>query len=173
MIKKHHICVALFLSVIVVADLIVAHFGPSILPYTAFFLIPFDLLTRDILHEEWKGPMLWPKIGGLILAGGLIAYILNRDALMVAAASITAFTAATIVNTAVYAKMESHPVMVKMNVSNFFAAITDSIIFPYIAFGVLPFHIMLQQSTAKFVGGLVWSFLYTKLFLVKKSNHFE
>ena len=163
-VKIEHICVFLFLGAIVCADLVVAEFGPRALPFTAFFLIPFDLVTRDILHEKWKNKNLWLRIFGLIMMGGIIAFLLNKDALNVAKASILAFTCATLINTFIYSLMDKYRVYIKMNTSNLFAAITDSIIFPYIAFGVLPLEIMIQQSSAKFLGGLMWSAIFIYLY---------
>lgn len=164
------ICVTLFLIAIVAADLVITHFGPKALPFTAFFLIPFDLVTRDILHEKWKGKCLWPKIGVLVLSGGIISYLLNQDALNVAKASVLAFACATFINTVIYQLLYAFKTIIKMNVSNLFAAITDSVIFPFIAFGVLPLDIMITQSLAKFGGGILWSTLFVLLLKEKLIN---
>lgn len=45
--------VGLFLSAIVGANLISAHFGPGASIYNAFFLIGLTLTTRDRLHDLW------------------------------------------------------------------------------------------------------------------------
>ena len=47
--------VFLYISAIVVANNMVSMFGEIGLWVTGFFLIPFDLLARDILHEQWRG----------------------------------------------------------------------------------------------------------------------
>ena len=159
------LCV-LFLSAIVCANLAVTFIGISALPYTAFILIPFDLIVRDVLHDEWEGSWLYPKMGLLILSGGLISYLLNADSANIALASVIAFTFAGMVDTFVYHIFRGTHRVFKMNTSNFFSSITDSILFPLIAFGVVNNQIALSQSSAKFFGGMIWSFLF--VYILKK-----
>ena len=52
--------------------------------------------------------------------------------------------------------------MVRANVSNFFAAGADSLLFPTIAFGAFMPLIVLAQWTAKVLGGLVWSWVFAR-----------
>lgn len=44
----------LYFMAISVANGLVTHFGQDALPFTAFFLIPFDLVVRDLLQDRWQ-----------------------------------------------------------------------------------------------------------------------
>ena len=70
--------IALYLLAVVIANLVVAHYGQPALPFTAFLLVPLDLVTRDVLHHEWKHDRLWPKMTALIAAGSLLALRWHR-----------------------------------------------------------------------------------------------
>ena len=70
--------VILYLVAIVLANLSVAHFGPSAAVVNAFIFIGLDLTTRDELHERWHGRNLWLKMACLIAAGSLLSWFLNN-----------------------------------------------------------------------------------------------
>jgi hypothetical protein len=74
------IYVAIYLAAIVVANLSVAALGPQAVIVNAFLLIGLDLTLRDKLHDRWNNDQLALRMGALILAGGVISYVLNRDA---------------------------------------------------------------------------------------------
>jgi len=153
--------VALYLGAIVAANFTVARFGQAALPFTAFVLIPFDLVTRDVLHEHWTGPRLWQRMAVLILAGSALTAALSWDAARIAVASASAFSLAGLVNAGVYHVMRERPRLVRMNVSNAAAAVVDSLVFPVVAFWptVDPL-LSASQAGSKFVGGLFWSWLF-------------
>jgi hypothetical protein len=67
------IAIAVFLAAIVGANLSAAHFGPVTTPINAFQLIGLDLSLRDCLNDCWNGNGLWPKMGLLLISGGLLA----------------------------------------------------------------------------------------------------
>lgn len=46
--------VLIYISALVIANLLVAHFGPWFSPINAFLLIGLDLSLRDYLHDKWK-----------------------------------------------------------------------------------------------------------------------
>ena len=158
--------VVLYLSAIVVANFVVAGFGQAALPFTAWVLIPFDLVTRDVLHERWsKAKGGWVlRMVLLIAAGSILTAALSWDARRIALASFVAFAAAGTVNTAVYHWLRAKGRMLRMNTSNLFAAVVDSIIFPVIAFwpGVDPW-LCAGQAGSKFFGGLFWSWLFVRI----------
>jgi hypothetical protein len=153
----------IYVSAIVVANLLVAHFGPWFSPINAFVLIGLDLALRDRLHDRWAGNKLWPKMFGLIASAGAISYILNPAAGMIAVASVVAFSVAGLVDAFVYHVLGKKHFMIKSNGSNSAGALADSIIFPTIAFGALMPAIVLLQFAAKFLGGLMWSYIIWKL----------
>lgn len=151
------VVVLAFLGAIVAANLLVVTFGPAVTIVNAFVLIAFDLVTRDILHDAWRGNGLVWKMGALIAAGGAISYAMNRDAGIIAAASVTAFASASTVDAIVYHALLSRPWFQRANASNVFGAAVDSTVFPLIAFGAFLPGIVLGQFAAKVLGGLFWT----------------
>jgi len=149
--------VVLYLAAIVAANLITTKFGASASIVNAFLFIGLDLTSRDRLHEAWhKRGLVW-KMGLLIGVGSLLSWLLNRNAGMIAIASFAAFASAAVVDTIVYQFLRERSYLVKVNGSNVFSALVDSLIFPTIAFGGIMPLITLGQFTAKVLGGFVWS----------------
>lgn len=152
------IYVILYLVSIVLANLSVAQFGPSVAVINAFLFIGLDLTVRDKLHETWHKNNLVLKMGLLILAGSVLSWVLNRNAGQIAVASFVAFSLAAVVDTVVYHKLMKYQKLVRINGSNVPSALVDSIAFPAIAFGFpLLIPIMAGQFIAKVAGGFVWS----------------
>jgi queuosine precursor transporter len=151
------IAVPIYFAAIVMANLSIAHFGPWVSPINSFLLIGLDLSLRDHLHDRWQGAGLWPRMLGLIVGAGIVSYLLNPAAGQIAIASAVAFTAAGLVNAAVYHRLLRLPFLARANASNVPAAAADSLIFPTLAFGVLMPEIVALQFLAKVGGGAVWS----------------
>ena len=155
--------VALYIAAVVLANFSVWFFGPVSTPINAFLFIGLDFIVRDKLQDLWTGRHLFPKMGALIGAGALITFLLNPDAGRIAAASCIAFSISNSVDWGVYYMIRKKPWLVRANVSNFFAAGADSLIFPTIAFGAFMPLIVLAQWTAKILGGLLWSWVFAKV----------
>lgn len=153
------VLIGFYLVAIIAANLAVAHFGPWALPVTAWVLIPFDLCSRDILHERWhaKGWGLAWRMALLIFSGSALSVLLNLGALRVAIASFCAFALAGTVDTIVCHIMYKYGRFVRMNTSNVFSAITDSVVFPAVAFSMFSLSLSATQAGAKFVGGIFWT----------------
>jgi uncharacterized PurR-regulated membrane protein YhhQ (DUF165 family) len=141
----------------VAANLLVATFGPAISPINAFLLIGLDLTLRDWLHVRLK---TW-QMGGLIVGTGVLTYLLNPAAGMIAVASAVSFLVASLVDWAVFIKTTGSWIK-RANVSNTAGAAVDSVLFPTIAFGVLMPEIVILQFAAKVIGGFVWSYILKK-----------
>ena len=141
----------------VAANLLVATFGPAISPINAFLLIGLDLTLRDWLHVRLK---TW-QMGGLILGTGVLTYLLNPAAGMIAVASAVSFLVAALVDWAVFVRTTGSWIK-RANVSNTAGAAVDSLLFPTIAFGVLMPEIVALQFVAKVSGGAVWSYVLEK-----------
>ena len=139
------------------ANLSVATFGPAVTPLNAFILIGFDLAMRDWLHVRLKQTHML----GLIAGTGVLTYMLNPAAGMIAVASASAFTLAALTDFAVFSKV-SGSWLKRSNTSNVAAAAVDSIVFPTIAFGALMPHIVAMQFVAKVAGGAVWSWVIAR-----------
>jgi len=140
------------------ANLSVAAFGPAVSPINAFFLIGFDLAMRDWLHVRLKQTHMLVLIAGT----GVLTYVLNPAAGMIAIASASAFTLAALVDFAVFSKV-SGSWLKRSNTSNVAAAAVDSIVFPTIAFGALMPHIVLMQFVAKVAGGALWAWAISRI----------
>lgn len=153
--------VALFLAAITAANLISAKYGPEASIYNAFALIGLTLVIRDQLHDEWQRHRL-PKMLLLILVGSVLAYVVTPDAGRIGLASGVAFLAAESVDALVYHAARSWAWLERSNLSNFFGAAVDSLVFPTIAFGGLMWGITLGQFTAKVAGALLFSLVIAR-----------
>jgi queuosine precursor transporter len=151
--------ISIYGSAMILANLSVAAFGPAISPINAFFLIGLDLALRDWLHVRLKA---WQMLA-LILATGLLTYLLNPAAGKIAIASACAFTAAAVVDWATFFKLKGSW-LYRANGSNIAGAAVDSLIFPTLAFGVLMPHIVAMQFVAKVAGGSLWAYILNKRF---------
>lgn len=157
------IYVVMYLVAVVLANLSASFFGAYASILNAFLFIGLDLTARDKLHDVWQGKYLWAKMFLLIAVGSGISYLLNRNAGMIAVASLVAFAVAGAVDALVYQKLHDKTWMWKVNGSNVFSALADSMIFPTIAFGGIMPLIMLGQFAAKVSGGFIWSWIIAKV----------
>lgn len=151
------IAIAAYAAAMILANLIVAAFGPWVSPINAFLLIGLDLALRDWLHVRLK---VW-QMGSLIAFTGGLTFILNPAAGQIAVASAAAFTAAALVDWGTFARLRGSW-MFRANGSNVAGAAVDSLLFPTIAFGVLMPHIVALQFVAKVAGGVVWSWILNR-----------
>lgn len=153
-----YFAIAIYAAAMTAANLIVAAFGPWVSPINAFVLIGLDLALRDWLHVRLK---VW-QMGALIAATGMLTYVLNPAAGMIAIASAAAFTSAAVVDWSVFAKLRGSWLF-RANGSNVAGAAVDSLIFLTIAFGALMPHIVLMQFAAKVAGGALWAWVISKV----------
>ena len=162
--------ISIFILAVVVANLLVNRFGHIALPFTAFVLIPFDLVTRDVLHEQWAGKSrgaVYLYFLALIGAAGLATLLVHSGAAWVVAGSIAGFSGATAANTVCYDLILTYRPDVsrfwRMTVSNVVAAAADSVLFPLVAFGWVNTAIAVSQAGAKSFGGVLWAIAYVAL----------
>lgn len=151
--------IILYLLAIVTANLVTAKFGKSASVINSFLFIGLDLTSRDKLHEAWKQRGLFWKMGLLISFGSLLSWFMNRNAGIIALASFTAFVVSAIVDAFTYQILHKKSYFVKVNGSNVFSALFDSILFPVIAFGGIMPALTLFQFIAKITGGFIWSYI--------------
>lgn len=161
--------VYIYIFSLTVANLLVAWLGPWFSPINAFVLIGLDLFLRDKLHDRWQNNRLALRMLGMIGAAGVLSYLINQNAGMIAIASTAAFVSAMAVDSLIYHKLRHLPWWKKANGSNIGGAAVDSIVFPTIAFGVLMPQIVLLQFVCKVFGGFVWSFIIDSL--SRHTNH--
>jgi uncharacterized PurR-regulated membrane protein YhhQ (DUF165 family) len=142
---------------LIAANLLVNEFGPWISPINSFLLIGLDLSLRDWLHLRMSRKAMFM----LILFSAITSYFINPSSMMIAIASSTSFLISGLVDYYVFTKAKGKWI-VRSNKSNFFGAITDSVLFPTIAFGVLMPEIIVLQSLSKITGGFVFSLILSK-----------
>jgi hypothetical protein len=157
------IAIAIYALAMTAANLSIAQFGPWVSPINSFLFIGLDLALRDFLHTKLKA---W-QMGGLILGTGVLTYLLNPSAGMIAVASAVSFTAASVIDWIAFAKITGSWFK-RANGSNIAGAAVDSVVFPTLAFGVLMPQIVAMQFLAKVCGGAFWAYAITK---VKRENH--
>lgn len=145
-----------YMLAILLANAGVAAWGPWFLPVTAVLLIPLDLTTRDILHEYWHGRGLVWRMGLLVGAGALLTWLVVPSSSRIAAASVISFSVSAVVDTVVCQALYHRGRWVRMNGSNVCSALTDSVLFPWVAFGLVSPTLTLAQASMKVVGGAVW-----------------
>ena len=158
---KTLLLVGVYLTAIISANLLVAHYGAWIVPITSFCLIGLNFTTRNMLHFLWS-KHLWLRMGLLIGAGSLLSWLINYDAGRVALASFAAFACAAAVDTFAHHVLRHKVFMVTVNGSNMWGAIVDSVIFISLAFGQFLWPIILIQIATKIGGGFAWSLVYRR-----------
>ncbi len=156
---RTYLLVTAFLAAIAIGNLLVAEYGQIALVFTAWVVIPFDMLTRDLLHERWRDDRLALRLSGLVLAGAAISVIVSPASLRVSVASCLAFALSMGVNSLVFHALLERSRFARMNTSNLAAAIVDSIAFPALALGTIDPWLSAAQAGSKFAGGLAWTSL--------------
>jgi queuosine precursor transporter len=161
--KRTVFYVSLYLLAIILANFSVFYFGVNAAYVNAFLFIGLDLTSRDSLHEIWNNENLFLKMLVLVFSGSFISFLLNTDAYNIALASFLAFFVAGMVDYVIYKILHNHNRMVKINGSNIFGSMTDSLIFPTIAFGGFSIVVTLGQFLAKVLGGFFWSLIIDQI----------
>lgn len=151
------LAIAVYAAAIIIANLLVARFGPAIMPVLAFVLIGLDLALRDWLHVRLRA---W-QMGALIAATGLLTYLWNPAAQQIAIASAVSFAVAAVADWLVFLRLPGSWFRRSAS-SNVAGAAVDSILFPTLAFGVLMPQIVLAQFAAKVIGGTLWTWILSR-----------
>lgn len=159
------VAVLIYAAAMTLANLSVSAFGPWVSPINAFVLIGLDLALRDWLHLRLR---MW-QMGALIASTGALTYALNPSAGAIAVASAVAFTAAAVVDWAVFWRLPGSWLR-RANGSNVAGAAVDSVVFPTLAFGALLPHIVLAQFVAKVAGGALWAYALQRLALLHSTD---
>ncbi len=154
--------IALYASAVIAANLLVAQFGPSITPINAFLLIGFDLALRNYLSFK----MNKAQMTLMILGTGVLSYLLNPAAGMIAIASGVAFTLAALADWMTFNTVTGK--WMKRNLAgNSVGALVDSLVFPTLAFGSLMPVIVVAQFVAKVAGGTLWGYIINRQLVAK------
>jgi len=152
------IALALYATVLVVANMIIGVFGPMATGIVAFFLIGFDLTLRDYLQLRLRGWQMFALIAG----SGSITYMLDRASGEIALASAAAFALAGMADWFTFSRLRGSWLR-RANMSNVVGSAVDSLVFPTLAFGSLMPVVVLMQFAAKLAGGALWSMVFNKI----------
>lgn len=160
--------VGTYLAAIVAANLSISHWGTRAAIWNAVILIGFDLVTRDRLHDAWKGHVL-RNMSVLIVTGSVLSYVaglaFGNGAFVgqIALASGVAFAAATTADTIVYHLRRKKSWSDRSNESNVAGAAVDSLVFAVMLTAVTPipfsWAFVLTLWSAKVAGGYCWSLI--------------
>lgn len=149
--------VVVYITGLVLANILVGHFGPSVTPVLGFLFVGLDLSLRDWLHVRIRP---W-QMGLLILAAGLITFALDRSATRIAAASSISFAVAAMADWFVFTRVRGSWIRKSLS-SNVVGDLVDSCLFPCLAFGAFMPLIIAGQFVAKFAGSTVWSLIINR-----------
>lgn len=147
-----------YATAMIAANASVAYFGPWVSPINSFFLIGLDLSLRDWLHMRLSRL----QMGALIIASGVLTWLLNAAPAQIAIASAVSFVISASVDWVVFSSLWRKPWMLRANSSNVAGAAIDSVLFPTLAFGVLMPGLIAMQFAAKVGGGAMWSWVLRK-----------
>ncbi len=153
-----YLAISIYAFAMTLANLSIATWGPWVSPINAFLFIGLDLALRDWLHTKLRTS----QMGALIAVTGLITYLLNPSAGMIAVASAVAFTSAAVIDWAVFMK-STGTWLQRSTKSNIAGAAVDSLVFPTLAFGALMPQIVAMQFLAKVVGGSMWGYVIARI----------
>lgn len=152
-----YLLICLYAFAVVLANLLVTLFGPSITPVNAFFLIGMDLALRNYLSFK----MTRGGMAVMIVGTGVISYTINPASGVIAIASGVAFILASLADWATFNTVTGH--WMKRNLAgNSVGALVDSVVFPTIAFGSIMPAIVIAQFIAKVAGGSMWGWILSK-----------
>lgn len=163
--------ILLYVFAIVLANGLVTTYGQPALVVTAFVLIPFDLVVRDLLQDRWQGRyMWWGWMAVLVLGGSLISYFTTVASERIAVASMTAFVLTGALDAMTYQWAIRLGRLFRINFATLIAAFTDSIVFALLAFDDVDNWLVVSQAGSKILGGVVWSLLLYRLFKKRGSR---
>jgi uncharacterized PurR-regulated membrane protein YhhQ (DUF165 family) len=95
----------------------------------------------------------------LILTGSLLAWVVSPGRRHIGLASGLAFLCSETVDAVVYSLVRRRPWLERSNISNFFGAAVDSVVFPTVAFGGFLLGVTVGQFTAKVAGALLFTLI--------------
>lgn len=146
------IAVIVYAIAMILANLLIAVFGPTLAPFNSFVLIGLDLALRDWLHVRLK-PL---NMLCLIVGTGCATYLLNPTAGAIAIASALAFNFAAIADWVTFARLRGSWLF-RANGSNCVGAFVDSIVFLLLVPFPFSWAIAMQMIVVKIAGGAFWS----------------
>lgn len=161
------VLLATYCGAITTANGLVTAYGQPALLVTAFCVIPFDLVVRDLMQDRWQDQSSWAlrlRMAVVILAGSGLSYITTVGSLRVTTASFIAFSLTGLVDALTYQWMIKLGRLFRINTATVIGGMTDTVVFATIAFDHASLELMASQAVMKVAGGAVWSLLLFRLF---------
>ena len=152
-----------WLLAIVAANLSAANFGIWATPINAFLLVGLEITLRDYLHTK----LTHIQLVFMVVVGGVLSFIINKDALNIALGSSLAVTISCYVDYYIFSKSKG-TWLSKSNKSNIGSAAVDSVVFPTVAFGVFNISVVLSQFAVKVFGDFIWGYLINRFVVSRK-----
>lgn len=155
----------IYISAMLLANVLAASFGPVITPFNSFFLIGLDMTLRDYLQQK----ISFLHMGLLIAATAGLTFFLTPSASSIAIASAVAFSLSAVTSWFVFYLSRRMKWIARSSTANVFGSAVDSFVFPLFAFGAFLPHIVAGQLLAKVFGGFVWAVIFQKTILKNRS----
>lgn len=148
------LAILIYAAAMTLANLSVAHFGPSVAPINAFVLIGLDLALRNRLALRMNAAQML----GLIAGTSALSFLLNPASGQIALASFIAFSASALADWLTFRTLAGQWLRRCLGGVAVGAAV-DSLLFPTLAFGAILPGIVAAQFVAKVAGGSLWAYL--------------
>ena len=150
--------ISLYASLFILANIMVATFGPVITPINALVLISADIVIRDKLQYKYG---FLTSILACFIAGAMTV-VIQSGAGMIAVASMLSVVLSGVAS-AVSFKLKSGSFFQKAIPASVVAALVDSIAFPLIAFGSIMPWVTIGQFAAKTIGAMTILYIMKRL----------
>ena len=149
-----------YVAIFTIVNLIVYYCGAWVIPITTSVCVAANMMLRD---RVFCGKGL--KFSAAAAAAGLCTFAINHGALTVAIASFTAVVVGAFVAGWAFKLLKNKVAIEKARpIANTCSAVTDSILYPTIAFmAFLPF-VSVEMFASKFLSVLFYTFIINKFF---------
>lgn len=155
---RNVLMICVYVAIFLLANLLVASFGPAVTPFNALFLIAADMVLRDRI--QFESGAAW-SILACLLAGVATVLIAPGSEMIALASGLSCLLAGSA--SAIAFKLKSGGFFQKALPANVISAAVDSIAFPLIAFGAIMPGITVAQFAAKTIGASIILLIIRKL----------
>lgn len=142
--------ISVYVTMFLIANVLVSVFGPAITPINALFLIAGDMVLRDRI--QYESGVAW-SISACVIAGLATIAIAPGSEMIAVASALSVMLAGSA--SALAFKLKSGGFFSKAMPANISAAAVDSLAFPLIAFGSIMPGVTLAQFAAKTIGATI------------------
>ena len=150
-----------YVTIFTIVNLIVYYCGAWVIPITTSVCVAANMMLRDRVFCG-KGLKFSAAIAA---AAGLCTFAINHGALTVAIASFTAVVVGAFVAGGAFKLLKNKVAIEKARpIANTCSAVTDSLIYPTIAFMTFLPLVSVEMFASKFLSVLFYTFIINKFF---------